>query len=85
MLRLDWPLSPATEYVTAYKVYESANGGSFSLKGSVTDNFIQFTNPPGHYAWKVSAVNFVGESDPSPVTEGPDVPSAPAAPTLSVL
>jgi len=85
MLRLDWPASPANQYVSSYNVYESANGGSFALKGSVTDNFLQFNNPPGHYAWKVTAVNFVGEGEPTAVLEGPDVPSAPGDLTLTVL
>ena len=85
MLRLEWPANPADEFVTSYLVYESVNGGPFTLKATVNEPFLQFNSAPGHYAWKVVAANFVGQSEESEVTEGPDVPSAPPAPTLLVL
>lgn len=86
VLRLEWPANPANELVTAYQVLESQDGGPWGLKGVTNgDTFLQFNAVAGHFAWKVRAINFVGAGPDSPVVNGPDVPSAPGQPTLTVV
>ena len=85
MLRLEWPASPASELVSHYQVFQSIDGGGFSLIASPTVNHYEFTPVQGVAVWKVRAVNFVGISADSPTVDGPGVPSAPGQPTVTVV
>lgn len=85
-IRLDWPANPAGEYVSAYKVWESVNGGAWALKATVATNSLDIPDPSPHPTkWKVQAVNFVGESAASAEAVGPGIPSVPPAPSIQVI
>lgn len=85
-INLNWPANPAVESITKYEVRESRDGGPFNLVGTSTSNGLQILNPlPGHYQWKVRAVNFVGTGPDSNVANGPDIPTAPGDITVSVI
>lgn len=85
-IRLQWPANPASENVTAYKVWESVNGGAWTLKSTVATPELDIANPAPHPTkWKVQAVNFIGESATSPEASGPSIPSTPPAPEVIVI
>jgi hypothetical protein len=85
-ITLNWAPNPAAEQVTSYDVYESKDGAAFTFKANVAAPTLDILNPaPGVYQWKTQAKNFVGTSGDSGIAQGPDIPTPPATPTVTVV
>lgn len=84
-VRLDWAPNPAIEQVTSYEVHQTVGQGMETLIGTTTENFFVIDDvPPGDYVWKVRAINLAGVGPMSQPAYGPDLPSAPATPTVTI-
>ena len=84
-IQLDWPVNPASELVSSYKVWQGTPGNPLGLVATVATNTVTLDVPTGIYRWAISAVNLAGESVKSAETSSPGAPSAPGAPTVTVL
>lgn len=85
-INLSWPASPASEFVSSYRILVSTNGGNFNDVGSSpTNSFAFVTNLQAQFAFRIRAVNFVGQSADSATTQGPSSPTPPAAPTIDSI
>ena len=86
-LRLEWPLNPPADLVTAYQVLESQDGGAFAVKAQVEapTNFLEFNTAPVVYQWKIRPLNFVGAGPDSDVVNGPGLPSKAGTPVVTVV
>lgn len=85
-IRLTWPANPAGELVDSYEVWQGVNGGSLQPLATTPTNQLDIVDPaPAAYQWTVRAHNLVGYGLESDVTNGPSVPSAPGAITVTVL
>jgi len=85
-ITLTWNANPAGEQVSSYKVWVATNStSSFSLFTTVTTTNHATTLAPNFvYAFKVSAVNFAGESAQSAFTQTLGLPTFPQTPTISI-
>ena len=83
---LNWASNPASELVTSYKVWQSKDNGSFINIATVDVPSMEILNPiPGLYKWAISAANFVGESIKGVAAVGPNIPSVPPEPTITIV
>lgn len=85
-VHLEWADNPPGELVEHYNVFQAFNGTAFvKVAESQTSEIDILDLAPGHYDWKVTAVNLAGEGPASPVAVGPNLPSAPSQPTVTVI
>lgn len=83
-IRISWTPNPENQLVSAYRVFESVDGGSFDLVATVTEPTVVRNVSGGVRKWKVQAVNFVGDSPLSESVDGPGLPTAPTGLILAV-
>jgi hypothetical protein len=85
-LILDWSPNPVSELVSQYRVYRTLDGVGPDVIGVSDTNHFEVPNPAaGQHTYFVQAVNFVGESALSAGAVGPDIPTIPAQPTLTIV
>lgn len=86
--RISWPANDAAEQIEKYVVYQSYQGGPYTVLDEVLapDTFLDIVDPAqGSYSWRVAAVNLYGEGSHSPTVSGPQVPSPVGQPAVVKL